>query len=69
MFIHQKEGDDKIPSSWQTLSRPGYPGYEVNRIDEENNLASTTSTISEETEQCIDGVCSLNWKPQRRDVA
>lgn len=39
MFIHQNEGDNKLPSTWQTLSQPEYPGDgEVNR-DEKTNCS------------------------------
>ncbi len=64
MFIHRNEGDATLSTSWQTQSRPGQPGSEVNRIDEKANYEC--SPVSEETDECVGGICSLNWKPQPR---
>lgn len=69
MFIHSNEGGETLPSTWQTQSRPGHPGHEVNH-DDEKTLCQN-STASEKIDECMGGVCSLNWKPQAhsREVA
>ena len=59
MFIHQNEGDEMIPSSWLTLSRPVQPDdSEVNRIDEKTNYAGRSdSAKNERTDRDFEG-CS-----------
>ena len=63
-LIHNDESDGAIDNVVAL-----HPVTELNLVEFDNIVEIVAHPATGAAEQCVDGVCSINWKPNRPSVA